>query len=69
MNGKRSGLRMSKQVDVDQVRQVHEMIDPIIPLMNVDEMGTLALVAQSILDRYKKEKYPDYDWSKGGDGD
>ncbi|QYC98889.1 hypothetical protein HZF13_05470 [Lactiplantibacillus plantarum] len=60
---------MSKQVDVYQIRQVHEMIDPIIPLMNIDEMGTLALVAQSILDRYKREKYPNYDWSKDGDSD
>lgn len=67
MNGKRSGLKVSKQVSVYQIRQIHEMIDPIIPLMNIDEMGTLALVVQSFLDRYKHEKYPNYDWSKDGE--
>lgn len=60
---------MNNQVNVAQIRQIHEVIDRIIPLMNVDEMNKLMSLSQSILDRYKHEKYPDYDWSKDGDSD
>lgn len=53
---------MKDQIDVREMREITDAIKPVIPLMNHTEMTQLALFAYGVINRYKREEYPDYDW-------
>lgn len=57
---------MKDQINVAEIRQLYDIVKPIVPLMNHTEMTAMAVLCNQVLERYKREEYPDEDW---GDSD
>jgi len=48
-----------KQIDISQTRQMLEIINGVVPILNQKEHSQLLLFCAKVLKRYENEKYPD----------
>lgn len=49
---------MSEQIRPDQIRELLKVSNGIFPILNQKEYTELAIFLSNVLDRYKKEAYP-----------